>query len=36
MVVVIFNGFQKKTQKTPKSQIERALRIKKKYYDEKE
>lgn len=35
-LVIIFNGFQKKTQKTPKTQIERALRIKKQYFDEKE
>ncbi len=34
-VVVLFNGFQKKTQKTPLSEIERALKIKKEYFDEK-
>lgn len=33
-IVVIGNGFQKKTQKTPKSEIEKALRIKKEYEDE--
>jgi len=32
--VVIANGFQKKTQKTPKKEIEKALRIKKEYEDE--
>ncbi len=30
------NGFQKKTQKTPKAEITRALKIKKMYFDEKE
>jgi len=34
-IVVLMNGFQKKTQKTPKLQIEKALRIKKEYEDEK-
>lgn len=33
-IVVIGNGFQKKTQKTPKGEIEKALRIKKEYEDE--
>jgi len=32
--VVIANGFQKKTQKTPKKEIEKALLIKKEYEDE--
>ena len=27
-IVVLFNGFQKKTQKTPNNEIEKALRIK--------
>lgn len=35
-LVVLANGFQKKTQKTPKQEIERALRIKEEYYHEKE
>jgi phage-related protein len=35
-LVVIGHGFQKKTQKTPKQQIERAEQIKKEYYDSKE
>jgi phage-related protein len=35
-LVVIGHGFQKKTQKTPKKQIERAEQIKKEYYDSKE
>ena len=31
-LVVLFNGFQKKTQKTPKEEIERAMRLKNEYY----
>ena len=34
-LVVVGHGFQKKTQKTPKGEIERAEQIKKKYYDDK-
>ena len=34
-IVVLFNGFQKKTQKTPRSVIETAKRIKKEYYESK-
>lgn len=34
-LIVLANGFQKKTQKTPKKQIEKALKIKKEYEDEK-
>ena len=34
-LVVLMNGFQKKTQKTPKSEIELAKKIKKEYFDEK-
>lgn len=34
-LIVLANGFQKKTQKTPKSEIERALKIKKEYETEK-
>lgn len=34
-IVVLFNGFQKKTQKTPAKEIEKAKRIKKEYYDSK-
>lgn len=33
-LVVLANGFQKKTQKTPKSEIEKALKIKKEYESE--
>ena len=35
-LIVLENGFRKKTQKTPKSEIEKAERIKKQYFDEKE
>jgi len=34
-VVVLFNGFQKKTQKTPQSEIDKALTIKEAYYASK-
>lgn len=34
-LIVLANGFQKKSQKTPKSEIERALKIKKEYEQEK-
>jgi len=34
-IVVVGHGFQKKTQKTPKQQIERAEQIKKEYYESK-
>jgi phage-related protein len=34
-LVVLANGFQKKTQKTPKSEIEKALKIKHEYETEK-
>lgn len=33
-LIVVLNGFQKKTQKTPKKEIERALKLQKRYYDE--
>ena len=32
---MLFNGFQKKTDKTPQSEIEKALRLKKEYYGNK-
>jgi len=32
-LVVLFNGFQKKTQKTPMEEIERAMRLKKEYFE---
>lgn len=31
-IVMLFNGFQKKSQKTPSKEIERALELKKEYY----
>lgn len=31
-VVVLFNGFQKKSQRTPQNEIKKAQRIKKEYY----
>lgn len=34
-LVVLANGFQKKTQKTPKKEIDKARRIKKEYESEK-
>lgn len=35
-IVVLFNGFQKKTQKTPPSEITKALKIKEEYYADKQ
>ncbi|MFZ4726786.1 MAG: type II toxin-antitoxin system RelE/ParE family toxin [Paludibacter sp.] len=34
-IVVLFNGFQKKTQKTPQNEIDKALKIKEDYYENK-
>ena len=34
-IVVLFNGFQKKTQKTPQNEIDKALKIKDEYYADK-
>ena len=34
-IVILFNGFQKKTKKTPPSEIEKALKIKEEYYESK-
>jgi phage-related protein len=34
-LVVLFNGFQKKTQKTPKKEIDLALRLKDEYFNSK-
>jgi len=34
-LVVVGHGFQKKTQKTPKQQIEKAEQIKREYYESK-
>lgn len=35
-LVILFNSFQKKTQKTPKNQIAKAEKLLKEYFDEKE
>lgn len=35
-IVILFNGFQKKTQKTPDREIDKALKLKKEYYERKE
>ena len=35
-LIILFNAFQKKTNKTPSSEIEKAERIKKEYYAAKE
>ncbi len=35
-IVMLFNGFQKKTQKTPQKEIETAIRLKNEYYAGKE
>lgn len=35
-LIVLFNGFQKKTQKTPFKEIEKAMKIMKKYFDLKD
>ena len=34
-LVVLANGFHKKTQKTPKQEIEKALKIREEYYESK-
>jgi phage-related protein len=34
-LIVLANGFQKKTQKTPKGELELAEKLKKQYFDEK-
>lgn len=35
-VIILFNGFQKKTQKTPKSEIDMAVKLKNEYFNEKD
>ncbi|MBX2937837.1 MAG: type II toxin-antitoxin system RelE/ParE family toxin [Saprospiraceae bacterium] len=35
-LIVLINGFQKKTQKTPKNEIELAEKLKKQYFDEQQ
>lgn len=34
-LVILINGFQKKTEKTPKKEIDKASRLMKKYFNEK-
>ena len=34
-LVVLFNGFQKKTQKTPKNELEKAIELMNEYFHEK-
>jgi len=34
-LVILFNGFQKKTQKTPKNEIEKAQRLMRQYFEQK-
>jgi phage-related protein len=34
-LIILLNGFQKKTQKTPKNEIDKALKLMNKYYLEK-
>jgi len=34
-LVILFNGFKKKTQKTPKNEIDKAMKLKKEYFEEK-
>lgn len=34
-LVILLNGFQKKTQKTPKNEIEKATRLMREYYENK-
>ena len=34
-LIVIFNGFQKKTNKTPKKEIEKAMKLKYEYFEKK-
>ena len=31
-LIVLFNGFQKKSQKTPKKEIEKAMKLKEEYF----
>lgn len=31
-IIILFNGFQKKTQKTPIKEIDKALKLKEEYY----
>ena len=35
-LIILINGFQKKTQKTPKKELELAEKLKKQYFDEQQ
>lgn len=35
-IIMLFNGFQKKSRKTPKQEIEKAIKLKNEYYEGKE
>jgi len=35
-LIILLNGFQNKSQKTPKNELELAEKLKKQYFDEKE
>ncbi|MDQ3112217.1 MAG: type II toxin-antitoxin system RelE/ParE family toxin [Bacteroidota bacterium] len=35
-LIILLNGFQKKSQKTPKNEIDQAEKLKKQYFNEKE
>ncbi|GHT09478.1 hypothetical protein AGMMS49525_18480 [Bacteroidia bacterium] len=35
-IVILFNGFQKKTQKIPQSEIDKAINLKNEYYGSKQ
>ena len=34
-IVILFNGFQKKSKKTPKKEIDKALKLKQEYFNKK-
>lgn len=34
-IIILFNGFQKKSQKTPVNEIEKAIKLKEEYYERK-
>lgn len=34
-IIILFNGFQKKTQKTPRKEVEQALKLRDEYYESK-
>ncbi len=35
-IVILLNGFKKKTQKTPPQEINKAIKLRKEYYEDKE